>query len=55
MHSSVVKRAVDEGFVDDGVSKETKNLFAEDTTGEVRISHSHKKTIQKYRKKRKDM
>jgi len=37
------------------MSKETKNFFAEDSVGEVRISHSHKKTIQKYRKKRKDL
>lgn len=37
------------------MSKETKNFFGDDSVGEVRISHSHKKTIQKYRKKRKDM
>ena len=41
---SLVKRALDEDNMEE-VSKKPKNFFAEDSVGEVRISHSHKKTI----------
>ena len=40
----IVKRAVEEDNMQE-MSKETKNFFAEDSVGEVRIGHSHKKTI----------